>query len=188
MNQVKPDRLVPVVAGGALIGVLSAIPFVSCGCCVWGTAGGALAAYLFIRNYPATLPPVTMGEGALLGLFAGIAGAVIDVVISIPLHLMRSEILGGDFQQQIREALSAAQLSPEAEAMMEGLLTEGGTGFLLVIGFLISLVVFSILGCAGGAIGVALFQKKSAPPPAPWTPPAPPPTPPAPPAEGGPVG
>ena len=40
------QKLQPAVLGGLLIGVLSALPFVSMCCCLWVIAGGVLTTYL----------------------------------------------------------------------------------------------------------------------------------------------
>ena len=69
------SKLQPAVLGGLLIGVLSALPFISalnaC-CCLWVLAGGLLTTYLLQERSTA---PVTAGEAAVAGLLAGaIAG------------------------------------------------------------------------------------------------------------------
>jgi len=56
-------RLQPALYGGLLIGVLSALPFVSAGnccCCLWVVAGGMLAVYLRQQNSPFA---ITSAEG-----------------------------------------------------------------------------------------------------------------------------
>ncbi len=78
------SRLQPAVIGGVVIGVLSALPLVSAGnccCCLWIIGGGAVAAYL-LQQHQAT--PITVGDGAVVGAMAGLVGAVVDLVISIP--------------------------------------------------------------------------------------------------------
>ena len=72
------NKLRPALIGGVALGLLSAIPIVSAAnicCCAWVLAGGALAAYLYIKESPT---PVSIGDGALLGLFAGGFGVVVQ--------------------------------------------------------------------------------------------------------------
>ena len=54
------------------MGVLSALPLVAAGnlcCCLWVVSGGVVAAYLLQQNQSA---PITPGDGALVGLLAGV--------------------------------------------------------------------------------------------------------------------
>src|SRR4029077_12946247 len=69
-------------------GVLSALPIVAAGnvcCCLWVVSGGVVAAYVLQQREPA---PITAGDGALVGLLAGLVGAFVYLVISIPLNLL----------------------------------------------------------------------------------------------------
>lgn len=53
MNQ--EGMLKPALTGGVLLGILSALPFVSafnCLCCAWVIGGGMLAAHLFVSSSP----------------------------------------------------------------------------------------------------------------------------------------
>ena len=86
MNPAQPSKTVPILAGGLFLGALSAIPpisFLNCACCILVIGGGFLASYLYMKDYPSDQPRVTYGDGALLGLLAGLFGAVVDTVISI---------------------------------------------------------------------------------------------------------
>src|SRR5205814_1251056 len=67
----------PALIGGLVMGVLSALPLVNAAnicCCLWVIAGGAVAAYLLQQNQTM---PIAPGDGALVGLFAGIIGAFV---------------------------------------------------------------------------------------------------------------
>src|SRR6188474_3791135 len=71
------------------MGVLSALPLIgpignAC-CCLWVVSGGLLAAYLLQQNRAA---PISPSDGLLVGLFAGLMGAVVHAAISIPLSLL----------------------------------------------------------------------------------------------------
>src|SRR5437016_305006 len=78
----------PALIGGVVMGVLSALPIVSVGnacCCLWVVSGGIVAAYVLQQNQPA---PTTPGDGALVGLLAGLFGAAVVAVLSIPIGLL----------------------------------------------------------------------------------------------------
>ena len=64
-------KMMPALLGGLFIGVLSSLPYIKGGnvcCCLWVISGGVLAAWLMQQNTPR---PVTVGEGALVGLLLG---------------------------------------------------------------------------------------------------------------------
>src|SRR4029450_7808478 len=87
-HAMQASKLQPVLLGGVFIGVLSALPIVSAGtfcCCLWVLSGGSLAAYLLQQNQPTAL---TSGDGAIVGLLAGIVGAGVDTILSIPIVLL----------------------------------------------------------------------------------------------------
>ncbi len=79
------NKVKPALIGGVLLGLLSVIPFVNalniC-CCLWAILGGMLASYLYVKNSPT---PATPGDGAFVGALAGIIGAVISLIIGIPI-------------------------------------------------------------------------------------------------------
>jgi hypothetical protein len=164
----QASKLQPVLLGGVFIGVLSALPIVSAGnfcCCLWVLSGGALAAYLLQQNQPV---PVTSGDGAIVGLLAGIVGAAVHTVLSIPIVL-----LFGPMQVQfMQRVLENTDIPAEMRPMIDNIAAAGAFSVLhLIISFFFMLVVGAIFGALGGMLG-ALFFKKNLPPPAP--PPMPP--------------
>lgn len=166
MNQGQADKTFPILVGGAVLGVLSAVPiinFVNCACCAWVIFGGALASYLYLKNYPPTLQPPTYGDGAIIGVLAGIVGAVIDTIISLPLHFLTQGMIGDSWREQIEEALSDPEIPEGVRQLIESLLAGGlGLGAVL-LELVFSLVIFAIFGAIGGIIGIAMFQKKAPP-------------------------
>ncbi len=191
MNHEKPSKLNPVLVGGAALGVASGIPLLgalNCACCALVVGGGVLASYLYIRNLPAGMA-VTYGDGALLGVLAGLVGAVVTVIVSIPFQLLTSQ-MGGQFMQQALEDLrNEPDIPPEFVRLMEGLLSPEGIGAAgILLGLIFYAIIFPIFAALGGILGVAMFQKS--PPVTPpggasgYTPPPPPAAPTPPPAGG----
>jgi hypothetical protein len=174
------DRLQPAFWGGLLIGVLSGLPLVgagNCCCCLWVLVGGGLAAYLRQQNSPFQIQP---SEGALVGVMAGLIGAFVDSVISIPFAMM-----AGAMQQQAIERVfeSNPDVPPEVRDLALRLFAGGGA---FAIKLIFNLCIFAVFGTLGGVLGVAIFKKNLPPPPPPGTidvpptpyvPPAPPATP-----------
>ena len=74
----KPSYAQPALIGGVVMGVLSALPIITAGnvcCCLWVVSGGVVAAYLLQQNQTT---PITPGDGALVGLLAGLVGALVQ--------------------------------------------------------------------------------------------------------------
>ena len=167
----EAGMLKPALIGGVLLGVLSSIPIVSlfnCVCCAWVIGGGILAAYLYVKE---SSLPVTLGRGVGLGLLTGIIGTVVSGAFMIPLFMLAKK--GGlSIMDQIREALSRVpNVPPEAEEALRGLSEGGGLNIVFFVSVLIfSLVVTCLAAMLGGAIGVALFEKRKPGGPAAGTP------------------
>jgi hypothetical protein len=146
-----PPKLVPALLGGLFMGVLSALPFVNLAncCCLWVVAGGLVAAWVMQQNHPW---PVTLGDGAAVGLLAGVVGAALAVVLMIPVNLY----LGFMMEEWSRGVFPWRQrMPPEAEEVFR----QFGRGVIYsVVGSLMFIVtlVFSTLG---GLVGAALFRK-----------------------------
>src|SRR6267142_14436 len=133
------NKLKPALLGGLIVGVLSAIPFINYCCCIWALGGGALAAFLYIKESPI---PVKMGDGAMIGGLAGVFGGIIYLVLGLPIAIFFG-----------------------MAAMEEGL-ARGGihlpfSGVLLmIVSGIIGAIFLAVLTTLGGVIGVAIFEKR----------------------------
>jgi uncharacterized membrane protein required for colicin V production len=143
------SKLVPAVVGGLVVGFLSSIPFINYCCCLWAIGGGMLAAYMYIQKSPT---PITVGDGAILGILAGLIGGFIYLIIGLPIAYF----------------ISAAQLEQAMEQMRQSGIELPLTGIaLLLVSGLIGAAILAVLSLIGGMIGVAAFEKRkgAAPPP-----------------------
>jgi hypothetical protein len=152
----------PALWGALVIGVLSGLPLVSAGnccCCAWIVSGGMLAAYLLQNGTPS---PITMGDGALVGLLAGLMGAFVNTVVSVPMTLMM-----GPVQQRLFQQLLQSQ--PDMPDNVRQMLDNVGGSAVSVIGIAVGFVVMLILGAVfaslGGLLGAFFFKKKDVPNP-----------------------
>jgi len=156
-------RLQPALLGGAFIGVMSALPFVSignCCCCLWVLSGGALAVYLRKQN---SIGPVTAAEGALVGLLAGVIGGVIGTVLNIPIQMFM-----GPMQAEWMSRIASAgneDLPPEIREMMEKLAAGGALGAASIFMSFMTIIMSTIFGMLGGLLGVAIFKGNTPPQP-----------------------
>lgn len=153
MNDQRPGMFVPALIGGVIAGVLSGIPIVNCLCCLWIIGGGILAAYFLTKESSIVL---TAGDGAIVGVFTGIIAAIVEIVVNIPFRGVSEKIFQGmmdRFSQYYEEMPSGW------ESWLEGGNFEGSIIW-TILGFVVSVVIFSALGALGGIIGISLFRKK----------------------------
>jgi len=159
--------LQPALLGGVVIGVLSALPIINLAncCCAWILFGGGLAAYLMQQQRPA---PISAGDGALVGLLAGIIGALIWTVVAIPISAM---MIGFESGMLDKVLSNANEMPPDVRSFLESLRSGPVRGLATVIGFFVTVCVCSVFGMLGGLFGALFFRKNEPPPPPPPVPP-----------------
>jgi hypothetical protein len=158
--------LKPALTGGLVMGLLSALPGISlgnCCCCAWLVTGGLLAAYLLQSK---TVEPLALGDGALVGLLAGLFGAVASAIIAVPMKL-----LAGPFQQRLIQRIAEAQpnLPDNLRQAIDNMGATGVTVAGAIVSFLMMLVLGAIFSTLGGLLGAFFFKKKAASAPPPFT-------------------
>ncbi len=160
------DKLKPALIGGVVLGLLSVIPFVNfvnfC-CCLWAIVGGALATQMYVKSSPM---PASAGDGAILGVLAGLVGSAINVVIGIPVNLVVGAAMRGVMLSFI-ESMNPGQVDM-MRAQMEASASVPGT----IVNQLIGSVFLIIFATVGGLIGIPIFEKRKGnmtPPPPPNT-------------------
>ena len=153
-----PKKLKAAAIGGSAAGIASQIPivyFANCLCCALVVGGGMLAVYLAMKDEPATAT-APYGDGAMIGVLAGVAAAVVGAIVAIPLTA-----IFGDPMEQVRSFLEGLEgMPPEALEAMSGAET-GGMAAFGAVAFLLSLVVSVVFSAIGGVIGAAVFHKKT---------------------------
>jgi len=149
------NYLVSSLLAGAIMALLSAIPYVSslnfC-CCLWVLVGGFWAAYLFWS----AARSITVIQGVVVGMLAGTWAAPIYSALTAILWRTMSDQFIAQFNQVMET--SNAQIPPE----MLDLITEFSTS--PIIAFLVvlcgSLIVFPIIAAIGSTIGALIFGKR----------------------------
>lgn len=154
-----PGKFQPALYGGLLLGVLSGLPFIgfgNCCCCLWVIAGGLVASYLLQANQPMA---ITAGDGATVGLMAGVVGFFVWQVLSLVTLPLTRGVQGRLFSYLLR---NAGELPPDvAQAIERANSTEVSIIGLVLTAFLV-LIVSMVFSTIGGLIGAALFKKKDA--------------------------
>ena len=159
----RASKLQPALLGGLVIGVLSALPVISAGnclCCLWVILGGIVATYLLQQAQPTA---VEAADGAIVGLLAGLFGAVVATVVAIPIQMVMGP-MGSEALRQILEQ-SSGDMPAEVRGVFEQMSRGTVGGALMFLGLVVSLFVYGIFGAIGGALGTAIFKPSMPPPP-----------------------
>ena len=154
-----PAKLQPALLGGVTIGVLSALPVINLAncCCAWILFGGALSAYLMQQNHP---EPIQIGDGAIAGLLAGVIGAFVWVIVSVPISAMMAPFQSEMANRVLRDA---TEMAPELRSIFENLAGAPAIGIGLIFGFFVMLCVSTVFGMLGGLFGALMFRKSQPP-------------------------
>ena len=161
----------PALIGGLIAGIFAAVPGISllnaC-CCGWSLIGGAVAAKMVIGT---SQRPVKSGEGAQIGLMAGLVCAVAFVAISMPIILSGVAV---DLSMSMLDMMASRSGDPRLLEMIQAAREQAAnqTAAQRLVTSLPVLLVQAVVGggfCVlGGLLGVALFEKrKDLPPPPP---------------------
>jgi hypothetical protein len=156
----------PALFGGLVMGVLSALPIISAGnvcCCLWVVSGGIVAAYALQQRVAA---PLTPGDGALVGLLAGIVGAFVSLLLSIPISFLVAPM-----ERQIVERVleNAGNMPPEFRGILERYssgdyrVTFAAMLVRLVVSLIVMLFLGAIFSTIGGLLGAIIFRKPQPP-------------------------
>ncbi len=154
-----PAKLQPALLGGVTIGVLSALPVINLAncCCAWILFGGALSAYLMQQNHP---EPIQVGDGAIVGLLAGLIGSVVWLVVSVPMSAAMAPFQSEMTNRMMRDA---TDMAPELRSLFESMSGAPAIGIGLILGFFVMLVISTLFGMIGGLFGALMFKKNQPP-------------------------
>ena len=125
-------------------------------------SGGVIAVYLVQQNQSL---PITPADGALVGLLAGLIGAAVRFVVSIPIDFL----LAPFEQAMLQRVLDVGTLPPEFRDVVErysGRDREVSLAFLVVgriVGLMFWMFVGAVFSTIGGLIGAMLFRKDTPP-------------------------
>lgn len=153
----KPDKLQPALFGGLTIAIISSVPglsLINCFCCAGIMLGGYLAVYFYnkkLADYQDA--ELQSSDGLVLGLMSGAFGAIIGTIFS--------SLIGTNVQQQLNKLMEySEELPPEVEDALMQLSQYQEGSMLLIMGFIISLVLYCLFATIGAMIGVSLMNRK----------------------------
>jgi len=152
MDKMKKPYLSSALWPGIVLGLLSAIPYVNavnCLCCLWVLAGGALASVVLKQE----IGECTIRDGAIVGLEAGIIGAIISTLGSLVQWFFFRE----NFLTSFKEMSEIFEMEPEVLEMGSVMLSN--PWFLLLSALFSYLIIDVIFGVLGGIIGASIWGK-----------------------------
>ena len=155
--QKELDFLKPAIAGGLALAILSSIPIISLGnvlCCLWGQAGGGLAAWLLNKQRPGGL---TYSDGAFGGVFSGLIGAIVATLISIPIQML---MFTPERVAEIQARFEQAPMQPEVREMIMRFLSPGFDLTRVIILLLFYMIAFGLFSMIGGIITTAILSRR----------------------------
>ena len=160
----KPDKVMPALYGGIILGLLAAVPFlnfVNCLCCAGYLFGGFMSVYFYKKSLTAEMSPLTSGDGVQLGALAGVFGGIVSSLITAVLLFTIGNVAGEMIGRMIINLYSQMgildRLPPDAVAQLEQSMKGGGLSPLTIISSFIISIIFGLLG---GLIGYAVFKQK----------------------------
>src|SRR6185503_18178231 len=116
--------------------------------CLWVVSGGAIAAYLVQQNQST---PITPADGALVGLLAGLIGALVRFVVQIPIDFLMAPIE----RAMLQRIIDMGTLPPEWRDLFERYSgREGETSLAFqIVGRIVGLMFWLFVGAIFSTLG-----------------------------------
>jgi len=140
------------------MGVLSALPLISAGnvcCCLWVICGGVAAAYVLQHGQA---EPITPADGAFVGFLAGLAGAVVYLILSLPV-----EVVVGPMEREMVRRWVENMGGVEGFRDYAERANVISAPIRVFIGFVFMLFLGAVFSTIGGIIGALMFKKPPIP-------------------------
>jgi hypothetical protein len=156
------SMLIAAGIGGVIMALLSIIPFVSCGnyaCCVW-VWGSAIVAVFIYRMFEKNQPGLTTGQGMVLGLAAGLVGAVLVTIWLLISNVIFAGSNAAAYEQAMQQVQQMYGTMPEGYDEMMKQFSSPGTSAL--VGAVCYFILLPLFGAIGGAIATGVIWKKPA--------------------------
>ncbi len=158
----------PALIGGLIVALPSLIPYVSYAnfcLCLWAWVGGIVAAKMLLTRSARRL---SLGDGARIGLLAGLIGGVIYLIVSAPLVAWQMDAL-----------IERVSTTPNFPSEWADTFLQVQQNFALRVGIallssLIAALIMTGFTVLGGLLGVAIFEKRKEDVPPPYPPQYPP--------------
>ena len=152
------DYLQPAFWAGFCSGVLTGVPVLSAGCCLWMAGGGTLAVYFFqLMNGRSLQRPA---DGARLVMITGMFAFLVWSVVSLLSNVLISRGFWNfvnSFNEQFQKSMPN---DPQTREFMAWVSTTDGMITMFIFVALSFLTAHVLLASLGGATGVRSFNKQ----------------------------
>lgn len=149
------------VLSGLISAVLSGIPILNLGCCLWLLGGGSLAVWLYQRRIPGAV--VTPGMGMRIGALSGVFGFVVTTVLWVVMFAKNSQKFRTIFAEQMEKSLAQnpdPRTQDAARQFMDYVNTPEGLATFFMVALVMMAVFYVIFSAAGGALGASMFARR----------------------------
>ena len=153
------DFIQPALTGGMFLGVLSSLPIIGAGCCLWVLAGGGIAVVLLTRQR--RLSALTYGDASFVGALSGLFGAVVGTVLQLATHVITARFFGSQ-QQQIENLLNQLGAEPPMRDWVLQAFSGQITTATVLFTFFSNLIAFSLFAMIGAILAKAMLNRREA--------------------------
>jgi hypothetical protein len=143
----------------ALLGAIPLIGITNTCCCLWvGIWGSGILAVLIYRMSEKAQPGLTVGQGAILGVVAGLVGAVLVSILGVITSVLFAGANTAAYADMIKQLQGMSDtIPPEYTQMLEQYTATTGN---VLVSSLCNFVIYPVFGVIGGVIGTAIIWKK----------------------------
>ncbi len=163
----KPNKVMPALYGGIIMGVISGVPFlniINCFCCAGILLGGFLSVFFYKNELTQEMSPLTSSDalqiGVLAGLFGAFVGTMINGVLLFSIGNVTGEIVADAVRNLVESLGVSSQLPPGTLEQLEGVKNRDFSMLTVVFTFFQSIIIDPLFGLLGGLIGYSVFKPK----------------------------
>jgi len=167
----KPSKLRASLFGGLIIGAISGIPginFINCCCCAGILFGGAVSVYLYKREFTDEMPSLESSDALILGVVAGIIGALVATSLSVLITLtfgpVETVMMRDFFEKLVQQFEEQGSVPPGTydgvQEQFEKAIQDSGSLGGILSSLVITLILYPLFSMLGGLIGYGIFGKK----------------------------
>ena len=150
------DFIQPALTGGMFLGLLSSIPIINAGCCLWVLLGGAMAAVMLLRQRQRG---ITYGDGAFAGVLSGFFGAVVGTVVQMSFHVITARFFQSQ-QQQMEDLLRQVGVEGQIRDWMLRVFSGEISAITVGFTFFANLLTYSLFAMVGGIMAIAIINRR----------------------------
>jgi hypothetical protein len=147
---------------GLVAAILSLLPVVGFGSCLWLLGTGAASVWLYQRRIPGAY--VTPGIGMRIGAVSGVVAYAAYAVWEVLGFARNSSEVQRKLVEQMEKSVASSP-DPQAREIMRqfigNLNTPGGLATFFVLVLAIMAIVFVVFSAGGGALGASIFRRRN---------------------------